>query len=521
MPDRYDVLIIGNGIAGSSAALFLAEAGKSILLLTKGEDLEDTNTAKAQGGIVFRGEGDNPSFLIKDIMEASAFTSYTASARLISRLGPPLVQKLLIDRLQIPFDRRNGKWDLFREGNHSFRRILHVKDYTGKVIQEYLNKAVLHEPLIEVKKNSLALDLIVSSHDTPHPESRYLPLECLGAYVWEEEAQEVIPILASATILATGGLSEIYRYSSGGPWNTGDGFAIARRAGARLSNMEYVQFHPTLLYTPQYSSSFLISESVRGEGAELISANGEPFMYRYHPRGSLAPRDVVARAIFQEMKIHESNCVYLDFRQKMEPRKIKDTFPTIYEELLQRGIDITQEPAPVAPGAHFACGGVLTDTRGRTTIKRLYAAGEVACSGLHGANRLASTSLLEGLTFGYRAARDIVKHSEELPNFAVLPFREKWGEPPPENILRSLKEIIRINMWENVGLIRERRGLSQSLQILTAMKKEIAHLKEEYGISPALLELENMAETALLVTEEAFKNPLSRGTHFRLDAFDP
>lgn len=244
-------------------------------------------------------------------------------------------------------------------------------------------------------------------------------------------------------------------------------------------------------------------------------------MYRYHPRGSLAPRDVVARAIFQEMKIHESNCVYLDFRQKMEPRKIKDTFPTIYEELLQRGIDITQEPAPVAPGAHFACGGVLTDTRGRTTIKRLYAAGEVACSGLHGANRLASTSLLEGLTFGYRAARDIVKHSEELPNFAVLPFREKWGEPPPENILRSLKEIIRINMWENVGLIRERRGLSQSLQILTAMKKEIAHLKEEYGISPALLELENMAETALLVTEEAFKNPLSRGTHFRLDAFDP
>ncbi len=225
--------------------------------------------------------------------------------------------------------------------------------------------------------------------------------------------------------------------------------------------MEYVQFHHPPLY-PQYSSSFLISESVRGEGAELISANGEPFMYRYHPRGSLAPRDVVARAIFQEMKIHESNCVYLDFRQKMEPRKIKDTFPTIYEELLQRGIDITQEPAPVAPGAHFACGGVLTDTRGRTTIKRLYAAGEVACSGLHGANRLASTSLLEGLTFGYRAARDIVKHSEELPNFAVLPFREKWGEPPPENILRSLKEIIRINMWENVGLIRERRGLAQS-----------------------------------------------------------
>ncbi len=519
MSHNYDALIIGNGIAGSSAALFLAEAGQRVLLITKGEHLKETNTAKAQGGIVFRGENDHPSSLIQDIMEASAHTSYTPSARLVAHLGPLLVQRLLIDRLQIPFDRRNGKWDLFREGNHSTRRILHVKDYTGKAIQKALNEAVLREPLIKVCKNSLVLDLIISSHHTPHPEKRYLPLECLGAYIWEKENNEVVSVLASATLLATGGLSEIYRYSSGGPWNTGDGFAIAHRAGARLSNMEYIQFHPTLLYTPQYSSSFLISESVRGEGAKLLNEDGEPFMSRYHPLRDLAPRDVVARAIFQEMKIHETNCVYLDFRQRMNPDKIKDTFPTIYEELLHRGIDITQEPAPVAPGAHFSCGGVLTDTWGRTTIKRLYAAGEVACSGLHGANRLASTSLLEGLTFGYRVARDITKHGEKLPSFTVIPWSEKWGEAPPENILHSLKEIIQINMWENVGLIREKRGLFQSLQILTTMKKEIASLKERYGVSPPLFELESLAETALLVTEAALKDPFSRGTHCRLDGF--
>lgn len=518
MLDHYDVLIIGNGIAGSTAALFLAEAGKRVLLLTKGEGLKETNTAKAQGGIVFRGEDDRPSLLFKDIMEASSFTAFSASAKLVSRLGPPLVQKLLIDQLQVPFDRKNGKWDLFREGNHSLRRILHVKDYTGKIIQEALNQAILRQPLIEVSKNSLALDLIISSFDTPHPETRYLPLECLGAYVWKGETKEIIAALASITILATGGLSEIYRYSSGGAWNTGDGFAIAQRAGARLSNMEYVQFHPTLLYTPQYSSSFLISESARGEGAELLNPEGNPFMSRYHPLGSLAPRDVVSRAIFQEMKIHQSNCVYLDFRQKMTSDQIKDTFPSIYEELLRRGIDITQEPAPVAPGAHFSCGGVLIDTWGRTTIKRLYAVGEVACSGLHGANRLASTSLLEGLTFGYRAAKDIAKYRETIPTFTIFPWRGKIGDPPPESTLRSLKEIIQTNMWENAGLIREKRGLLQSLQILTALKKEIAHLQEEYGISPALIELQNIAETAFLVTKEALKNPLSRGTHFRSDA---
>ncbi|MBP9015311.1 MAG: FAD-dependent oxidoreductase [Candidatus Atribacteria bacterium] len=521
MLDYYDVLIIGNGIAGSSTALFLAEAGKRVLLLTKGEGLEETNTAKAQGGIVFRGEDDCPSLLFKDIMEASAFTAYSPSARLISRLGPPLVQKLLIDRLQVPFDRKNGKWDLFQEGNHSLRRILHVKDYTGKVIQEALNQAVLCQPLIEVSKNSLVVDLIISSRDTFQPDTRYLPLECLGAYIWKGETKEIIPVLASTTVLATGGLSEIYRYSSGGTWNTGGGFAIAQRAGARLSNMEYVQFHPTLLYTPQYSSSFLISESARGEGAELLNAEGKPFMSQYHPRGSLAPRDVVARAIFQEMKSYQSNCVYLDFRAKMTPDKIKDTFPSIYEELLRRGIDITQEPAPVAPGAHFSCGGVLTDTWGRTSIKRLYAAGEVACSGLHGANRLASTSLLEGLTFGYRVAKDITKYREKLPTFTIFPWRGKIGDPPPESIVRSSKEAIKTNMWENVGLIREKRGLLQSLQILTAFKKEIAYLQESYGISPALIELQNIAETAFLVTEEALKNPLSRGTHFRLDAFNP
>ncbi len=514
-----DVLVIGNGIAGSVAALHLAERGQRVTLVTKGDTLLETNTAYAQGGIVFRGADDIPQALFEDIMCASSGSSSVRSARLLAYVGPLLVKRLFIDFLGIPFDRRpDGSWDLFREGAHSRRRILHVKDYTGRVIQQALNQRIAHHPLIEVKTGFFALDLIISSFHAQEFRFRYAPRECLGAYVLDKKKREVIPMIARATIVATGGLNQIYEYASGGPWNTGDGIAMASRAMAHLVNMEYVQFHPTLFYSSHPSNSFLVSEAVRGEGGELVDSQGKPFMYRYHPLGSLAPRDVVARAIFEHLENTQSRCVYLDLYRRVAPERIVTVFPGIYEELLRYNLDITKEPIPVVPGAHFLCGGILTDTWGWTNIRRLYAVGEVACTGLHGANRLASTSLLEGLTFGYRVAKTLWRERDDFSYPLVLPWEEKVGNPPPPSVLEGLKEMVRMNMWKYSGLIRRHEGLAHAREIFLQLKKETVALREKYGVSAEMVELENMIESALLVTESALRNPVSCGTHFRADS---
>ncbi len=515
----YDALIIGSGIAGSSCALFLAEKSQRVLLVTKGESFEETNTDQAQGGIVFRGENDSWKILKEDIIKASDYSSWENSVRVVAKIGPSLVKRLFIQKLRVPFEQSDdGGWNLFQEAAHSRRRILHVKDCTGKAIQKALHEGILKEHLIEVKKNTWAVGLILSSQYQINPQSRYAVPECLGAYFLDPRKGEIIPVFARATVLATGGLNSLYRYSTGGTWNTGDGFAMAHRAGVVLQNMEYVQFHPTLLYTPEYAQTFLISESVRGEGAELINHEGKAFMYKYHHLGSLAPRDVVARAIFQEMLNDNTRCVYLDLYRAMSPEKIKATFPTIYEECLRRGVDIIHEPIPVAPGAHFSCGGVLTDTYGRTNIKRLYAVGEVACSGLHGANRLASTSLLEGVTFAYRAAHDIVKNLAPKEHPRVIPFEYSSGIPPSDPIIESMRDIIQDTMWRFAGLIRNQSGLKYALEVLIGLKKQVIQMKNNYGLSGPLLELESSVDTGVLVVEAALKNPISRGTHFRSDS---
>lgn len=514
-----DVLVIGNGIAGSITALLLAEQGFRVILLTKGETLEETNTAKAQGGIVFRGPGDSPTKLYEDIMRASSGSSAKHSALLVARLGPILVKKILFEYLNVPFDRdAEGNLDFFREGAHSLRRILHVKDYTGRIIQEMLNQKVSAHPLVELKSGFMGVELITSSLYAQDHAWRYKPRECWGAYVVDRKRREIIPLIARNTVLATGGLNAIYEYSSGGPWNTGDGLAMAARAGAHLVNMEYVQFHPTLFYSPRSSGSFLISEAVRGEGAELVDHQGQPFMYKYHPLGDLAPRDVVARAIFRELQSTQEKCVYLDLRGRLSPEKIKATFPGIYEELLRHNLDITRDPIPVVPGAHFLCGGILTDSWGRTNLGRLYAVGEVACTGLHGANRLASTSLLEALTFSYRVAHRIARSQDGFSCASILPWEEKIGDPPPVSVTERLKDMVKRNTWQYVGLIRHREGLARAREVFLQLHNEVVALRNRHGVSREILELANMIESALLVTESALRNPHSCGTHFRADS---
>lgn len=514
----YDALIIGNGIAGSCLALFLARREKKVCLITKGKTLEETNTAKAQGGIVFRGKSDSTELLVEDIMRASGETSFRKSARLLARLGPLLVDRFFIRELGIPFERdQKGEWDLFKEGAHSLRRILHVKDRTGLIIQKYLNEAVQREENITLCPNTFALELITSFRHSLDFQARYRHPECFGAHVLDIEKNTVFPIFARATVLATGGLNALFRHSSGGPWCTGDGFALALRAGATLINLEYVQFHPTLLYSPGETHAFLISETVRGEGGKLIDETGSPFLDRFHPLRDLAPRDVVARAIFQKMRESRTPYVYLDLRPVGE-EKLSTLFPEIYGELLRRGFNPKKDPIPVVPGAHFACGGVLTDTFGRTSVRRLYAVGEVACTGVHGANRLASTSLLEGLTFAFRAAQSITEKELSLASPPVTPFFESPGDTPPSETLKTLREVIQNTMWEHAGLERTRTGLYKALEILLEVQKTVSSLRRTKGLSFPLLELENMALVALTITESALKNTLSFGSHFRSDA---
>lgn len=499
----YDALVIGNGIAGSSLALFLAQKGKKVCLITKGTSLEETNTAQAQGGIVFRGEKDSTDLLARDILEASGKTASPRSARVLARLGPVLVQKFLIEELRVPFERKpDGTWDLFQEGAHSRRRILHVKDYTGRVIQRHLNEALRREENVTLLTGTFALELITSFQYAREAESRYGRPECFGAYVLKDG--EIFPILAHATVLATGGLNALFRHSSGGPWSTGDGFALALRAQVPLADMEHIQFHPTLLYDPSCAHSFLLSEALRGEGATICDDQGTPFLERFHPLGNLAPRDVVARAIFRLMKERNLSHVFLDLRPLGE--RLRFGFPEIFEELTRRGFNPLEEPVPVVPGAHFACGGVLTDTWGRTSVRRLYAVGEVACSGVHGANRLASTSLLEGLTFAFRAVQAIARFEVPLVPPSILPFPGCPGTLGDAKRYSELRQTIQEVMWEYAGIERKKEGLEKALAILLEVKREILYLRSSLGISLPLGELENMADVATCVVRAALRN---------------
>jgi len=505
-----DVLVLGSGIAGLSFALRAAQYGR-VALVTKKRDTE-SNTNYAQGGVAAVIDPDD-SFEahIRDTLTTGVGLCHEDAVEILVREGPDRVRELI--ELGVRFTRNSKAKNplhlhLGREGGHSARRIVHAADLTGREIERALVAQVKANHDIRLFEHDHAIDLIIERVN----EKKI----CRGAYVLDSETGDVTAFRAKVTMLATGGLGRVYLHTTNPEIATGDGVAMAYRAGAVIANMEFIQFHPTTLYHPG-ARSFLISEAVRGEGGILRLSTGETFMEKYHEMGNLAPRDVVARAIDAELKKSGEECVYLDVTH-LPPDFIKEHFPHIYETCLSVGIDITKDWIPIVPAAHYACGGVLTDTEGRTTIANLYACGEVACTGVHGANRLASNSLLEAIVFARRAALDAEKsiHSvvpDEVQEFPI----ENHTLPVSEDELDELTLTLRTAMWKYVGIVRSNERLQKALSVIREVKERAERLYERGRLSPKLLELRNMAQTAELIVLSALWRKESRGLHYNLD----
>jgi L-aspartate oxidase len=524
-----DVLIIGSGIAGATAALKLAQnPQRHIILITHEMDPHESNSRYAQGGIISRGLDDSADLLAADILAAGAGASLPQAAHILAEEGPQLLQEVLIGMAGIAFDRdKNGEMEYGQEGAHSRRRILHVGDGTGRAIMQGLIAALQKCSNVELLTEATAVDLITYPHHSRDPLAAYQPITCHGAYVFDRKGKSVHRTLAAVTILATGGIGRIFRNTTNPPGARGDGIGMASRAGARILNAEYVQFHPTALSVPG-AEGFLISEAVRGEGGVLLTPEGYPFMEKYSPEWKdLAPRDVVSRAIHTEMEAHDFSYVLLDIASHLPAAKIKERFPNIYSECKRVGIDISREAIPVVPAAHYFCGGVAVDEWGRTSIANLYAVGEVSCTGLHGANRLASTSLLEGLVWGTRAAHNIESFFISMPH-PVIPTRDDipaWDEShltqesDPALIQGDMQTIQNI-MWHYVGLVRSADRLSRAIRELRHLQNEIETFYRKYKLSDSLIGLRNAVEVGLIVAQAARHNRQSRGCHYRVDSVD-
>jgi L-aspartate oxidase len=522
-----DVLIIGSGIAGATAALRLAHnPDRRIILVTRAPDACESNSRYAQGGIISRGPDDSAELLVKDILAAGAGASLPSAAEILAGEGPGLLEEILIQTAGIEFDQTaDGDPEYGQEAAHSRRRILHVGDGTGQAIMQGLVEALKRLPNIELETNFTAVDLITYPHHSRDPLSAYQPINCHGAYIYDRAGHTIHRTLAAATILATGGLGRIYRNTTNPYGARGDGLAMASRAGARIANAEYIQFHPTALAVPG-AEGFLISEAVRGEGGVLLTPDGQPFMEKYSPEWKdLAPRDLVARAIHTEMENHDYSYILLDIASHMPAGRIKERFPNIYTECKRVGVDITRDAIPVVPAAHYFCGGVAVDEWGRSSIQNLYAIGEVSCTGLHGANRLASTSLLEGLVWGNRAALDIenrlsLDSRPATPSLEEVPPWDESGlteESDPALIQGDMQTIQNI-MWHYVGLIRNSDRLSRAIRELRHLQNEIETFYSITKLSDGLIGLRNAVEVALLVAQAARHNRQSRGCHYRSDA---
>jgi len=512
---QSDCLVIGAGLAGSAYALEAARAGFRVELLSLGGPLE-ANSDRAQGGIVYDVAPD-PQALARDIDEASDRTANPAAVEQLVREGPAAVKALLLDELGVGFDRdAAGGLDYTREAGHSTRRIIHAKDATGHAILQAVAQRVDRTPGITRRAGFAAIDLLTLSHNSDDPRDRYEPLTCFGCYALDTASGEIGAFVAKKTILATGGLGRIYLHSTNQPGSVGHGVAMGYRVGARMIDLEYVQFHPTVFYQ-RGAPPFLITEALRGEGAVLVDAHGRRFMDAAHPRGSLAPRDIVARTIKQHLASTGDPCVYLDL-SALKPEFIRERFPGIHEQCLAHGVDITSQPIPVVPAAHFSCGGVHTDLAGRTNVRHLNAVGETACTGLHGANRLASTSLLECLVSGRATA---AADAAELRQGGFrLPSPRPWlgaaKEPDPLLIRQDLLQI-QHTMWNYAGVIRSPRRLARARRILLQLREDIQGFYRDRRLTRELIELRNAAQTALLVVHAAALNPVSRGCHFLVD----
>jgi L-aspartate oxidase len=503
---RFDVLVIGSGLAGQSAALRLAPFFKVGLISKRA--LEDSASSWAQGGIAaVLDSKDTIEAHIRDTMTAGAFLNDPGATRFVIENSRSAIEWLI--EQGVPFTRDETGYHLTREGGHSARRVIHVADATGLSVQETLTKKVRQHPNIQVLERHIAIDLL--SGDKLGLADR----RCYGAYALDNDSGEVLTIGAAHTLIATGGAGKVYLYTTNPDTSTGDGIAMAWRAGCQVANMEFIQFHPTCLYHPQ-AKSFLISEAVRGEGGILRLPDGSRFMPEHDARAELAPRDVVARAIDFEMKKRGLDCVYLDISHK-PAEFLREHFPNILARCLELGIDITREPIPVVPAAHYTCGGIVSDLRGRTSIAGLYVAGEASCTGLHGANRLASNSLLECLVFSEAVAKDILAQPKrEIP---ALPDWDasRVSDPDEEIVISHNWDELRRFMWDYVGIVRTSKRLKRALHRIRLLHREIDEFYSNFRVSHDLVELRNLVVTAELIVRSALKRRESRGLHFSRD----
>lgn len=517
-----EVLIIGTGIAGATVALTLADAGIPVTLVTRALAPEESSTLYAQGGIIYTGPGDSPAQLVEDVLRAGAGHSFPPAAQILAEEGPSAVRRLLLERAGIEFDRTpDGDLSLALEGGHSLPRIIHAADATGQAIEIGLLNTLRGHPQVTLLTGHTAVDLLTPSHHARNRLAVYDHRSCVGAYVFDQVTRRVRRIVARATVLASGGLGQVFLRTTNPPGARGDGIAMAQRAGVRIINAEFVQFHPTAFYHRQ-AARFLISEAVRGAGARLVDARGRPFMDQYDPEWrDLAPRDVVARSIHSEMLKHDVPCLYLDLRSYVAEEEIRRHFPTILARCLDYGVDITRDLAPVVPAAHYFCGGVWVDAWGQTSLRRLYAVGEVACTGLHGANRLASTSLLEGLVWGERVARHLQNQLAvglSMPNAGdIAPWQDTGMEEADPALISQDMSSIKHIMWNYVGLVRTAPRLERALRDLRGLDTEIEQFYRRTRLSDALIGLRNAVKAAQVVAEAAWRNKRSMGCHYRAD----
>lgn len=512
---NYDYLVIGSGLAGLSFALKVASKG-TVCIVTK-DSLEVSNTGYAQGGIAaVTGKQDSYQKHLEDTLVAGAGLCDEQVVKMVVQEAPGQIKQLL--DWGTHFDKKGGDFDLAKEGGHSEHRILHHKDNTGWEIQRAISKKVLENKQITVMENCFAVDLITQHHLGKLVKRSNDDIECFGAYVLNLDNHEVMTILAKSTLVATGGLGNIYATTTNPEIATGDGIAMVYRAKGTVENMEFVQFHPTSLYNPGERPSFLITEAMRGFGAKLINQEGKAFMHKYDQREELAPRDIVARAIDNEMKISGDDFVYLDCRHK-PAKEIIDHFPTIYEKCLEAGIDITKDLIPVIPAAHYLCGGIKVDMNACTWIKRLYAAGEVASTGMHGANRLASNSLIEAIVYADKAASHAMDNLSPINLGQAIPDWDDTGTTYPEEMIlitQNRKEVQQI-MSNYVGIVRSDLRLERAMRRLEIIYNETEELYKKSKLSKKLCQLRNMINVGYLVIKFAHQRKKSIGLHYNID----